>query len=212
MGPITLTLVVILGALLIIVLKKLFERPAVPATPAVPKQDLASLTVVDAKVGDSISVTGAGDNFSDLDFTVDRRTRYEAGEKQWFELSGKHGEGRVALEVREEDEVEVRAFLAGLKLSLEDLGVSEDDLAQMDERQNTADNFEYDGKTWYYRLSKEVGAFRDSQTQGTGFYGWEFIEEGGARFLSIRKREGEPFSAGVAVKLNPADVTVFRPA
>jgi hypothetical protein len=212
MGPITLTLVIVLGVLLIIVLKKLFERPAAPVAPAVPKQDLGSLTVADAKVGDSISITGAGDNFTDLDFTVDRRTRYEAGEKQWFELSGKHGEGRVALEVRDEDEVEVRAFLAGLKLSLEDLGVSEDDLAQMDERQNTADNFEFDGKNWYYRLSKEVGIFRDGQTQGTGFYGWEFIEEGGARFLSIRKREGEPFTAGVAVKLNPADVTVFRPA
>ena len=211
MGPITLTLVIVLGVLLIIVLKKLFERPAVPATPAVPKQDLASLTVVDAKVGDSISVTGAGDNFSDLDFTVDRRTRYEAGEKQWFELSGMHGEGRMALEVREEDEVEVRAFLAGLKLSLEDLGVSEDDLAQMDQRQNTADNFEFDGKNWYYRLSKEVGAFHDGQTQGAGFYAWEFIEETGQRYLAIRKREGEPFSASVAVKLNPADIAIFRP-
>lgn len=212
MGPITLTLVVILGVLLIIVLKKLFARPAAPATPAVPKQDLANLTVADARVGDSISVSGAAENFSDLDFTVDRRSRYEAGEKQWFELSGMHGEGRVALEVRDEDEVEVRAFLSGLKLSLEDLGISEDDLAQMDERQNTADNFEYDGKSWYYRLSKEVGVFRDDQTQGTGFYAWEFIEDGGGRFLSIRKREGEPFAAGVAVKLNPADVSVFRPA
>jgi hypothetical protein len=212
MGPITLTLLVVFGVLLIIVLKKLFERPAAPAAPAAPKQDLASLTVADAKVGDSISVSGAGENFSDLDFTVDRRSRFEAGEKRWFELSGTHGERRVALEVRDEDEVEVRAFLDGMKLSLEDLGLSEDDLAQMDERQNTADNFQFDGKSWYYHLSKEVGVFRDGQTEGTGFYGWEFIEEGGARYLSIRKREGEPFSAGVAVKLNPADVTVFRPA
>jgi len=212
MGPITLTLVAILGVLLIIVLKKLFERSAAPATPSGPRQDLANLTVADARVGDSISVSGAGDNYSDLDFTVDRRSRYEAGEKQWFELSGMHGAGRVALEAREEDEVEVRAFLNGLKLSLEDLGVSEDDLAQIDERQNTADNFQYDGKTWYYRLSKEMGVFRDGQTQGTGFYGWEFIEEGGSRYLSIRKQEGEPFAAGVAVKLNPADVAVFRPA
>jgi len=100
MGPITLTLVIVLGVLLIIVLKKLFERSAAPVAPAVPKQDLASLTVADARVGDSISVAGAADNFSDLDFTVDRRTRYESGEKKWFELSGMHGEGRIALEVR----------------------------------------------------------------------------------------------------------------
>ena len=212
MGPITLTLVVILGVLLIVVLKKLFEKPVAPAAPAAPKPDLASLTIADARVGDTLSVAGAGDNFSDLDFTVDRRSRYEAGERQWFDLSGMYGERRIALEVRNDDELEVRGFVDGRKLSLEDLGLSEDDLAQMDERQNTADNFEFDGKAWYYRLSKEMGVFRDGQVQGTGFYGWEFIEEGGQRFLSIHKREGEPFTAGVAVKLNPADITVFRPA
>jgi hypothetical protein len=215
MGPITLTLLVVLGALLFMILKKLFERPAAPASgsaPAAAKPDLASLTVADARVGDNISISGAGDNFSDLDFTVDHGNRYEAGEKRWFDVSGKHGERRVALEVRnEDDELDVRGFLDGRKLSLEDLGLSEDDLAQMDQRQNTADNFEFDGKNWYYRLSKEVGVFHDGQTQGTGFYGWEFIEETGQRYLAVRKREGEPFNASVAVKLNPADVTVFRP-
>ena len=212
MGPITVTLLVVLGALLIMVLKKLFERQAAPVAPPTPQQDLASLTVADARVGDNISIPGAGDNLSDLDFTVDHSTRYEAGEKQWFDVSGKHAERRVALEVRsEDDELEVRGFLDGKKLSLEDLGLSEDDLAQMDQRQNTADNFEFDGKNWYYRLSNEVGAFHDGQTQGAGFYGWEFFEETGQRYLSIRKREGEPFSASVAVKLNPADIAVFRP-
>jgi hypothetical protein len=200
MGPITVTLLVVLGALLFMILKKLFERPAAPAagsSAAAPKPDLASLTIADARVGDNISIPGAGDNYSDVDFTVDHGNRYEAGEKQWFDVSGKHGERRVAVD--------------GRKLSLEDLGVSEDDLAQMDQRQNTADNFAFDGKNWYYRLSKEVGVFHDGQTQGAGFYGWEFIEETGGRYLAIRKREGEPFSASVAVKLNPADIGVFRP-
>jgi hypothetical protein len=213
MGPITFTLLVILGILLFMVLKKLFERqPAAPA-PASPQPDLASLTIADARVGDTISVPGAGDNLGDLDFTIDHRNRYEAGERQWFDVSGKYHERRVALEVRtEDDELEVRGFVDSRKLSLEDLGLSEDDLAQMDERQNTADNFGFDGKNWYYRLSKEMGVFHDGQAQGSGYYGWDFIEETGQRYLSIRKREGEPFSAGVAVKLNPADITVFRPA
>ncbi|MGA2588620.1 MAG: hypothetical protein ABSH32_01770 [Bryobacteraceae bacterium] len=216
MGPITLLLVVILGVLLLMVLKKLFEKPASTdprgSAPAAPKPDLASLTVADARKGDVVSISGAGDNLNDLDFTIDRRSRCEAGEKQWTEVSGLHRERRIVLEVRNDDELEVRGFLQGLKLSLEDLGLSEDDLAQIDERQNTADNFEYDGKTWYYQRSKEMGVFPDGAQQGTGYYGWEFIEDGGARYLSIRKREGEPFSAGVAVKLNPADITVFRPA
>src|SRR5579862_9216777 len=210
MGPITLTLLVVLGALLFMVLKKLFERPAPP--PAAPQQDLASLTVADARVGDNLSVSGAGDSMSDLDFTVDHSNRYESGERQWFDLGGKYGDRRVVLEVRNvDDDLDVRGFLDGRKLTLEDLGLSEDDLAQMDKRQNTADNFQFDGKNWYYRMSREMGVFHDGQPQGSGFYGWEFIEETGNRFLSIRKREGEPFSAGLAVKLNPADVTVFRP-
>src|ERR1035441_5797590 len=105
MGPITVTLLVVLGALLFMILKKLFERPAAPnpssnAPRAAPKQDLGSLTVADARVGDNISIPGAGDNFSDLDFTVEHSNRYEAGEKQWFDLSGKHGERRGVLEVR----------------------------------------------------------------------------------------------------------------
>ena len=187
MGPITLTLVVILGALLILVLKKLFERPAAPVTAAAPKQDLASLTIDQARVGDMISVSGAGENFGDLDFTVDHRNTYEAGERAWSELTGKYRERHVALELRtDDDELDVRGFVDGKKLSLEDLGLSEDDLAQMDERQNTADNFEFDGKMWNYRLSKEVGVFHDGQTQGAGFYGWEFVEETGQRYLSIR--------------------------
>ncbi len=215
MGPITITLVVVLGGLLLMVLKKLFERPAAPApaatAPGAPKQDLASLTIADARIGDNISIPGAGDNYNDLDFTVDHSNRYEAGDRQWFDVNGKHGERRVFVEVRQtDDELDVRGFLDGRKLTLEDLGLSEDDLSQIDQRQNTADNFEFEGKNWYYLLSKEVGVFHDGQSQGSGFYGWEFIEETGARYLSVRKREGEPFSASVAVKLNPADIAVYR--
>jgi len=213
MGPVTITLLIVLGALLIMVLKKLFERPAPAAPPAAPKPDLASLTVADTRVGDNISISGAGDNFADLDFTVEHSNRYEAGDKKWFDVSGKHGERRVAVEVRtEDDDLDVRGVLDGRKLTLEDLGLSEDDLAQMDERQNTADNFQFDGKNWYYRFSKETGVFHDGQAQGAGFYGWEFIEESGQRYISIRKRESEAFSASLAVKLNPADITVYRPA
>src|SRR5579871_465225 len=171
MGPITVTLLIVLGALLIMILKKLFERQAPATTPAAPKPDLASLTVADARIGDNLSISGAGADFADLDFTIDHSNRYEAGEKKWFDVSGKHGEQRVAVEVRsEDDELEVRGFLDGRKLSLEDLGLSEDDLAQIDQRQNTADNFEFDGKSWLYVLSREVRAMRDDQSSPIGYY------------------------------------------
>ena len=111
----------------------------------------------------------------------------------------------------EDDELDVRGFLDGRKLSLEDLGLSEDDLAQIDQRQNTADNFEFDGKNWYYRLSKEVGVFHDGQTQGAGFYGWEFIEETGgalpvhpqARRRTVQRRRGRETESGGHHRLPP---------
>src|SRR3984885_7558699 len=209
---ITLTLEAVLGVMLAVVIMQFFKKHEQPVAASAPVEDLANLKPQEARVGDAISISGAGDKMENLDFTVDRTTWITAGSRQWVEIAGPYRERRVALRVGGDEEVEVSIHNDPRKITLEDLGVSEDDLAQMDERQNTADSFEFDGKSWYYRLSKEVGVFRESQTEGAGFYGWEFVEEGGGRFLSIRKREGEPFSAGVAVKLNPADVTVFRPA
>ena len=116
-----------------------------------------------------ISITGAGDNFTDLDFTADRHTRFDAGAHPW----------------------------------------SEEDLAQMDERQNTGDSFEFDGGVWLYRRSREVRASSDGR-QPAPFYYWEFQEQGGKRLLAIRKLEGEPFAVTVFTGIPEGDVTVYR--
>src|ERR1035438_2716264 len=107
---ITLTLVVILGALLWIVMMQLFKKqPAPDSGPSAAKpepQDLANLKVTDARAGDVISVSGAGDSMTDLDFTADRLTHVEAGARRWFELAGPYRERRVALRVGGDEEVE----------------------------------------------------------------------------------------------------------
>lgn len=205
---ITWTLVIVLGVLLAMVLKQLFHKD--PAAPPKPAEDLANLKITDARLGDMVSVTGAGDDFSDLEVTLDRRNQYEAGTKKWFELGGTYKGRRVLLEVVEEDELEVSVVLQPNKLTVEDLGLNEQDLADMDERQNTADNFEYDGKMWYYRFSREINEFRNGQAQGTGYYMWEFREDGGNRLLTVKKGEREPFSGSIAVKINPGDIAIYR--
>ena len=66
----TFTLVAILGVLLVIVLMKLFKKEPKPLpAPVKPVEDLANLKVTDARSGDVLSVAGAGDNMSDLDYT-----------------------------------------------------------------------------------------------------------------------------------------------
>jgi hypothetical protein len=187
---------------------QLFKKPAPPAPAAGP--DLANLKVTDARGGDVISISGAGDDLSDLDFTADRFTRYEAGARRWFELSGPYRERRVALRVGGDEEVEVSIHAEPRQFSLEDLGLAEEDLAQMDERQNTADSFEFDGKVWLYRLSREAKAWRDDGAQPAAFYYWEFQEQEGKRLLALRKAEGEPFAVGRYTGIPAGDVTVYR--
>lgn len=207
----TFIVLAILIALLIWVLMQLSkkssaERAAAPA----PGPDLANLKVTDAREGDVISLTGAGDNFTDLDFTADRYTRFDAGAHPWFELSGSYHERRVALRVAGDEDLELAVHNDARKLTLEDLGLNEEDLAQMDERQNTADSFEFDGAVWLYRRSREVKAWRDGRSQAGAFYYWEFQEEGGKRLLAIRKVEGEPFAVTLYTGIPEGDVTVYR--
>ncbi len=194
--------------LLGMVLMQLFKKRPVAAANA-PVPDLANLKVTDARAGDVISISGAGDNLEDLDFTTDRSTRFTAGTRTWFELSGPYRERRAALRVGGDEEVEV-AISDPKKITLEDVGLSEDDLADLDSRQNTADNFEFDGKVWLYRLSREAFGQRNDQAQPAGFYYWEFQEQAGKDLLAIRKAEGEPFTVTRYTGIPAGNVTVYR--
>jgi hypothetical protein len=203
----TFVLLAVLGILLGIVLMQLFKKPHSTE----PVADLANLKVTDARAGDALSISGAGDNYADLDFSVDRMTRLAAGARNWFELSGPYAERRVILRVATgEDDVEVALHADKNTVSLEDLALSEEDLAEMDERQNTADNFPYDGKMWQYRISREVQSTRSDQAVPVGFYYWEFQEQGGKDLIAIRKMEGEPFAVTRYTRIPASDVTVYR--
>jgi hypothetical protein len=177
-----------------------------------PQEDLANLKITNARLGDVLSVTGAASDFSDVDFTVDRLEQFEAGSRHWRELSGSWRDHRVYLEVHNEGEVEVFGNFDGRKITLDELGLSEEDLAALDQRQNPADFFDYNNKFWLYRSSREMGVFSASNTRGRGFYCWQFQEQDSKRFLSIRKFEGEPFFAAFWTVIEPADITVFRGA
>jgi hypothetical protein len=175
-----------------------------------PPEDLANLKITDARVGDTLSVPGAAEDFSDVDFTLDRADQYEAGGNRWVELSGMWRDRRIVLEVHPGETVQVHGNFDGKKFTLDELGLSEDDLSQIDARQNPADFFDYAGKFWLYRQSREMGVFEQGAATGRGFYGWEFQEQDGKRFLVIRKFAGEPFFGSIRVQIEPSDITVFR--
>jgi hypothetical protein len=206
---ITLTVEAVLVVLLVLVLMQFFKKK--PATPAEPQPDLANLKATDARAGDVISISGAGDEFSDLDFTADRCIWVQAGERHWSELSGPYKERRVSMRVatNADGDVEVGVHSDSRKLTLGDFGLAEPDLTDLDERQNTEDWFEFDQKKWLYRLSREAQA-TGAQGQPAGFYYWEFQEKDGTGLLAIRKAEGEPFAITLYTGVAPGNVTVYR--
>jgi hypothetical protein len=205
---ITITVVAILGALLVAVLMQLFKKSK---TPAAPVEDLANLKASDARIGDAISIAGVGDEMTDLQFTAEACTWIESGPRRWFELTGPYKARRVTLRVDSSgDELEAAVHVDPRKLSLEDLGLSEDDLGQMDQRQNTADSFEFEGKVWLYLLSREAHSTRNNLPQPRGFYYWEFREQNGRGLLAVRKDQDEPFAVTLYQGIAPDDVTVYR--
>lgn len=206
----TITIEVVLGILLVLVLMNLFKRRPKEKPVVMPGPDLANLKPTDARTGDVISIHGVGDNMTDLDFTIDRSTWFHAGSRNWFEVSGPYRDRRVSMRVVNEEEIEVAIANDPRKLTLNDLGLSEDDLAEMDDRQNPADTFEFDGVMWMYRQSADANSKRDDQPQQVSFYYWEFREENGKRLLALRKPQGEPFLVTMYHGVPVSDVTVYR--
>jgi hypothetical protein len=206
----TLTVEIVLILLLVVVLVKLVKKKPAPPPPALPQPDLANLKPADAKVGDVVSVSGAGDEFSDLDFTIDRATWHQAGSRRWLELSGLYRDRRVFMRVAADlnSDTQVAINADTKRVMIEDLGVTENDLADMDERQNTGDWFEFEGRTFLYRLSREVQA--TGPVAPATFYYWEFQERDGDRLLAIKKAEGEPFAATMYKAVPTGNVTVYR--
>lgn len=213
---ITTTLLAVLGILLIVVLAMMFRKQpgAVVQIPSKPTGTPAAIDVHpwDARLGDVISIHGGAADYSDLDFSVDRRSAYQTANHRWIDLSGDFRGTRVYLEVYGRPNPEVMGILDSRKLSLSDLNISEQQLADMDSRQDTGASINYEGKAWRYESSRELGYFENETGEGEGLYRWLFREQNGDRLLCIEKWQGEPFDVRVARRLNTKDITVFRAA
>lgn len=219
MGPITILVLAILGFALLAVVVAMVRAPAQPreapaaAAPArgVTEEPLES-DPWNAHKGDVVSISGAAEDYSDLDFPVDRRSAYESGNRRWVDLSGEYRGRRVYLEVYRYPQKDFIGILDGKKLTLADLGVTEQQLTDLDTRQDPNAFVEYEGKRWFYDSSREIGYFENEGTEAEGLYRWLFQEKDGSRLICIEKWEGEPFDVRIARRLNAQDITVYRAA
>lgn len=213
---ITATLLVILGCALGIVLWAMFRTPSTPrlsppaAQPQVQAADPMDLDPWDAKRGDVVSISGAADDFSDIDLPVDRRSAYGSNVRRWVDLSGDFRGQRFYLEVYRHPKPDLIGLLDARKLGLTDIGTTEELLAEIDTRQDPSDSVEFEGKKWQWESSREIRYFENEIGDGEGLYRWLFREPDGNRLLCVEKWEGEPFEVHIARRLNQRDVTAYR--
>jgi hypothetical protein len=97
-------------------------------------------------------------------------------------------------------------------MSIAEVGVTEQQLADVDARQDPAQFVTFENKRWQYVSSREIGYFENEVGEGEGLYRWLFRETGSDRLLCIEKWEGEPFDVRFARRLNAQDITIYRAA
>ncbi len=192
--------------------RDLFFRTVRTLTGSASHPTAPDVTIREASVGDLVSVPGGRTGYSDLDLTIDRKYRYTAGHREWFEFSATTAGKRVFLEVEEKDQLTVFLYADGQSFTLDELQLSEEDLALMDDRQNPADNFPFASRTWIFRQSRNMSRFDDQRGTAEGFFGWVFQPKFSEERLTIRKFEGEGVIAIIGTKVAPEGILVLRPA
>lgn len=212
---ITATILSVLGFILLIVLWMMIRNSGKQLPAGQQQQQIpppVDLHPSEARRGDVISIHAGAADFSDLDFTVDRRSAYESKGRRWIDLSGDFRGERVYLEVQPKPSNEVMGVLDPRKLTLPDLQLTEDQLVQFDSRQDPNQSITFDGRRWNYESSREIGYFENETGAGEGLYRWLFREQNGDRLICVEKWEGEPFDVRIARRLNIRDITVYRAA
>jgi len=167
-----------------------------------------SRQVQHARVGDVLVIPGAGDDYDDLTFTIDRLARYRSASGNWHELSGLYKNRRFYLEVDDDDDLVCWLSLEA-EPTLDEFGLDEDRLIAYDEGDNPGPVVHGDYR-FAFEKSGEIGC---SERDGAPFedcYQWEFVSDDGATSLTIEKWEDEPFEASLTKRVPPEDITVLR--
>lgn len=201
----------ILAVILVFVVVLMFKKNDKDKNGVIP-EDLAGISIIAAKINDTVIIPGSGDNYDDLSLTVEQKNRYEADGRQWFELCGRYNGRLISVEVVQDDEAEVSVCLQKPNLRLNQIGLTEESLIRMDENQDCSESFEYDGSLWHFQGSREMFFYKDCSDTAEGYYNWEFSDKDNKKYLFIEKWEQSPFVAGISIRVNPDDISVFRGA
>jgi len=163
-----------------------------------------------AKVGDVVSISGLRLEYDDLYFFIEKIDRYATDSETWYELLCVEGENQVWIDWSEGYELSITATDDPDPVGLGSIGMTEEELIQLDEEHSIDSYIEVEGEKYYYRNSAEVLFYQDNRSQGEGFYNWDFAQEDGERVLSITKWEGKPFEATFSEVISADRIVLYK--
>ena len=176
------------------------------ASSSAPQDD----TIRQARVGDVVSITGLAPEYDDLYFFIERVHRYTSDADTWYELLCVDGDNRVWIDWTDGYDLFVTATDDPSPVGLGSVGLTEEDLIELDERHSIDNHINVEGDNYYYRNSCEVRFYQDNRGAGEGFYQWDFIREEGNRALSVSKWEGKPFEAVFSQVIAPDRISLYK--
>ena len=150
-----------------------------------------------------------GTYLSPIQTYVKTRHRYSDGEMSWYELACDHEGRQLNVEwEREGQSLNVSVGFEDENPTLEDLGLTEKNLSDMDEVE--AGTFEWNSVTWKYANSEELSFYENNGDEEERFYGWDFQTVNGDRFISIEKWPGDAqFYVYATYAVDPKKIEVF---
>ncbi len=163
-----------------------------------------------AKTGDVLSIQGLALEYDDLYFYVEKINRYSTDADTWYELTCVDGDAHIWIDWTDGYDLFVTATDDPDPVGLASIGLTEEQLIQLDE-ENSIDNYiDVDGDRYDYKNSSEVTFYQDNRGQGQGFYHWDFMREDGDRVLSVSKWEGRPFEAAFSDVIDPESIKLYK--
>jgi hypothetical protein len=162
------------------------------------------------RAGGVLKLPGFGRNTLGVETYVRERHRYvDAGQHPWYELvCDQAGRDLLVEWVREGGSLFATAGYEDENPTLEDLGLTEDDLIRFDEAGHGT--FAWDGVTWTLEFARETDWFENDGSRKESFYRWEFHDPDDERWLTVEKWAGDnDFEVYHLWRIDPARVEVY---
>lgn len=167
-------------------------------------------TIVDARVGDVITVSGLRAEYEDSYLIVEKFNRYESSVGGWRELLCVDGDKRIWIQWSDHGGLYVTVNPDQRPSGLSQLGIDVDKLMRIDEEQSLDNHVTYENVRYQYRNSYEAFYHENDTGEGQGFLLFDMVSGDGLKVLSIVKFEEAPFEVQVGEVVSSESITVYK--